>query len=446
MNTLLLYLFESTLCLSVLFAIYWFFLRRETFFQLNRFYLLAMALFSVIFPLLPFRWTPSDPSSSVAVLLEPVMITPAKVEQELQANLHWIEIAAAIYFTGVIIFLLRFVLQLIQIQKITRRFGIRKLHGRRVVFVDRGYSPFSFFNLVYINEAAVPPDSLPTILKHEQVHIRQHHTVDMILIELATLMQWFNPVAWMVGREVKTIHEYLADEGVLQNGISRHKYQQMILDETMGLQVNYLTNNFNVSLLKKRIAMMTKSKSKTWAKSKALIALPVVLLLFFFLTASSFSNSETMNTGTPEFTPIHLLSIPGPVIQDKQKKEKQVKYVSPVTGNEVYTVVEKLPSFPGGEEGYRKFLIENIKYPETAIKNAVTGTVYITFVVEKDGSVREVKVLRGIGSGCDEEALRVVKMMPNWNPGEQKGKPVAVQYNLPIKFNLDKHKKEEPKK
>ena len=317
-----------------------------------------------------------------------------------------------------------------------------------VVFVDRGYSPFSFFNLVFINEVTLPANSLQTILEHEQVHISQHHTVDLILVELATILQWFNPIIWLAGREMKSIHEYLADEGVLQNGISRPGYQQMILDETMGIRVNNLTNNFNVSLLKKRIAMMTKSKSKTWAKSKVLIALPVLLVLLFLLTARSYSNSDVLKvTGSPVFAPVYLTSGPDPVIQDKPKKESQIKYVAPVVaGKEVYTVVEKQPSYPGGQDGYRKFLIENIKYPEEAMKNKVMGTVYITFVVEKDGAVTNVKVLRGIGSGCDEEAVRVVKMMPNWNPGENKGQPVAVQYNLPINFKLDCLKKDEPKK
>jgi TonB family protein len=294
----------------------------------------------------------------------------------------------------------------------------------------------------------IPVGSLPAILEHEQVHIRQRHTLDMILLELAMMVQWFNPLIWLTGREMKTIHEYLADEGVLQNGISRPIYQQMILDETMGIRVNNLTNNFNVSLLKKRIAMMTKSKSKAWAKSKVLIVLPAVLVLLFLLTARSYSNAEALKVaGNQVFAPLHLTSAPDPVIQDKPKKESQIKFVAPVVPEkEVYTVVEKQPSYPGGQDGYRKFLIENIRYPEDALKKGVTGTVYVTFVVEKDGAVTNVKILRGIGSGCDEEAARVVKMMPNWNPGENKGKPVAVQYNLPIKFNLDSKKKEEPKK
>ncbi len=438
MNTILLYLFESTLCIGVLYAIYWFFLRRDTFFLVNRFYLLAMVIFSMLLPLLPLEWVSRGSAAGMVIFLEPVIITPEKVQLTLMNHLGWMEIAAVVYLTGVVIFLLRFVMQMIQLYLITRRFGIRSHNGQRVVFVDRGYAPFSFFNLVFINEKVLPNESLSAILAHERVHIRQRHTLDMILIELAGILQWFNPVIWLAGREMKTIHEYLADEAVLQNGISRHKYQQMILDETMGVRVNGLTNNFNVSLLKKRIAMMTKPKSKTWAKSKVLIALPVLLVLLFLLTARSYSNSEPLTiTGSPVLAPVHLTSAPDPVIQDKQKQETQVKYVAPKPQNEVYTVVEKQPSYPGGQEGYTKFLLENIKYPEAALKKGVKGTVYVTFVVEKDGAVTHVKVLRGIGSGCDEEAVRVVKMMPNWTPGENKGKPVAVQFNLPIKFALN---------
>jgi TonB family protein len=447
MNTILLYLVESTLCVSVLYAVYWLFLRRDTFFRVNRFYLLSMVLFSMLFPLLPLRWTPSDPSASFVVFLEPVLITPEKVQQTLLEHLQWIEIAAVVYFTGLFIFLLRFGLQLIQIHRIARRFEISERQGQRIVFVDRGYSPFSFFNLVFINEAVVHGGSLSTILEHERVHIRQHHTFDMILIELATILQWFNPVIWLAGREMKSIHEYLADEGVLQNGISRSIYQQMILNETMGIQVNNLTNNFNVSLLKKRIAMMTKSKSKAWTKSKVLIVLPVLLVLLFLLTARSYSNSEVLNVAvSPALPPIHIVSDPIPVIQDKPKKETQVKYVAPVVEKDVYKEVEKMPSYPGGDEARIKFMVENIKYPADAMKNKIQGKVFMTFIVRSDGSVTDVKILRGIGGGCDEEAMRVVKMMPKWNPGMNHGKPVDVCFNFPINFALDTHKKEEPKK
>jgi TonB family protein len=443
MNALLIYLAEVSACFAMLFAVYWFFLKRETFFQVNRFYLLAAVLLSGLIPLIPFRWSPGASSAPIMVMLEPVMITPERVVETFRNHLQWMEVAVVVYLTGVILFVLRFGLQLFQLARITRRSGIRHAHGERVVFVDRGYSPFSFFNLVFINEAVVPAAMLPTILEHERVHIRQHHTADMIVIELAILLQWFNPLIWIAGREMKTIHEYLADEGVLQNGISRPLYQQMILDETMGIQVNNLTNNFNVSLVKKRIAMMTKSKSGMWARGKILLALPVLLVTGILLTAGAPDPfTGPVVPGGSENIQADLDPQPELVFQDKQKQQTQIKYAPVDTTKLTYTVVEKMPSYTGGQEAMIQYLVANIQYPPAAKANKVQGTVFVTFVVEPDGTVTNVKILRGIGSGCDEEAQRVVKMMPKWNPGEQKGKPVRVQFNLPIKFKLDADKKE----
>lgn len=102
----------------------------------------------------------------------------------------------------------------------------------------------------------------------------------------------------------------------------------------------------------------------------------------------------------------------------------------------IFMVVEEAPVFPGGEEALRKFLKDNIRYPQQALDASLQGTVFVTFVVEQDGSIGNARVLRGIGKGCDEEALRVVKMMPAWKPGTQRGKPVKVQINLPVRFAL----------
>ena len=447
MNAILIYLAESALSLAVFYAIYWLFLRKETFFRVNRFYLLSMITFSFVFPLLPAGWIPSAPSATMAVILEPVLISPGKMDETLGAHVQWVELAGLVYFTGILVFLLRFLVQLAQIYLIARRFGISSHHGLRVVFVDRGYAPFSFFNLVFINRDAIPSRGLAAVLEHEHVHTSQFHSADMILVELARAFQWFNPAIWLAGREMKCIHEFLADEGVLQNGISRSTYQQMILNATMGIELNDLTNHFNVSLLKKRIAMMTKPKSNTWAKSKLLFALPAILGLLFVVSVRSHGNTEALNTQVS--TAVNLsqdLTATDRVARDQPKAGPGVLYTAPVTQDKkVYKKSEKMPSYPGGSDAMIKFLVSNIKYPEEAKKNKVTGTVFVSFIVRADGSVTDVKVLRGIGSGCDEEAVRVIKLMPNWEPGVEKGKAVDVMFNLPIKFNLDDEKKEEPK-
>jgi len=223
---------------------------------------------------------------------------------------------------------------------------------------------------------------------------------------------------------MKTIHEYLADEAVLQKGTRRALYQQMILDETMGLRLNNLTNNFNVSLLKNRIVMMTKPKSKTWAKSKLLIALPVIVILLFMLKPP--------------------VSYAGTRDQQKQKQEGGVPFFD--TTNHVYLRVEESPTYPGGDEARIKFLLDNIRYPKKAKKNHIQGNVFVSFIVRADGSLTDFKILRGIGRECDKEALRAIKKMPKWIPGKDKGKPVDVSFVLPIQFSLASHKKAEPEK
>lgn len=127
-------------------------------------------------------------------------------------------------------------------------------------------------------------------------------------------------------------------------------------------------------------------------------------------------------------------------IEDQEVKEDTkveiVQREEEVEEEQIFTIVEEMPSFPGGEAELFKYLGKNIKYPQMATDAGISGVVYVTFVVDKDGKIRDVKVLRGIGGGCDEEAVRVVKSMPSWKPGKQRGKAVTVQYNLPIRFTL----------
>jgi len=324
MNDIIQYLIKSTLCLVGLYLVYWLFLRKDTFFAINRIYLLLAIIFSLIAPLFSFHFSPTGTMSPVMVFLEPVLITPEKIESLTSSHLRWTEAIGLIYLTGVIIFTLRFLIQLIQLWIVVRRNGIIHREGMKLIFVDKGYSPFSFFNMIFLKKELSDDEQLKTILQHEQVHIRQFHSLDLILVEILTILQWANPIAWMLQRSVKSLHEYLADEGVINEGVQKIDYQQLIFHQTLGKQLNNLTNNFNVSLIKKRIVMMTKSRSKTVAR---------------------------------------------------------------------------------------------------------------------------MKILRGIGSGCDKEALRVIYLMKPWKPGMDKGKSVRVSFGLPIKFALkEKDKKADNKK
>jgi TonB family protein len=449
MNNVISYLGQSAITLMVLYAVYWLFLRKDTFFHINRFYLLLTLLLSLIIPLFDIRLFSDSPISSVIIMLDPVIITPEKLDTARSGHLSWFEIAGVIYLTGVAIFTLRLMIQLIQLAMIVQRNKITRQEGMNIVFVDRGYSPFSFFNMVFIRKEYYVDGKLTPVLSHEKVHIRQYHTFDLLLMEIVTIVQWFNPFAWFLGRSMKGIHEFLADAGVLKEGFLKSDYQTLILNEAMGLQVNNLTNNFNVSLIKNRIIMMTKSRSGSWAVSKLLITLPAIFCLGLLFSAGSSTIAFAQDQKKDE--PKSLGGSQG--ISGSQQQDSKTKTTKPANTDKmafvepVYTVVEKTPTYPGGDDARIAFMVQNIKYPEQAKKNGVQGKVFVTFVIEADGSVTNVKVLRGIGAGCDEEAIRVISIMPKWNPGMQDGKAVRTQFNLPISFKLDndKDKKEEKK-
>ncbi len=425
-------------CTVVFWLIYRLFLRHETFWGLNRAYLLAVSAAAFVLPALPAGLLPVTAAGPVLpVMLDTVVISPGKLADAAGGGMPIIRLLPWIYAAGALFFGLRLLVQLTGLLRLVARFGIRRQSGMRVVPVGGGFAPFSFFGLVFVDSSRMHEAGLETILAHERVHVRQRHSADLLILELAAAVQWFNPFAWQMIREMKTLHEYLADDGVLQSGVGLRQYRQLILDESMGLRENALANSFNVSLIKKRITMMTKPKSTLWARTRVLIALPALLGLAVLFTAGSTAAKVIPKKVIPALPTVQKAD-PAPAPQEKPKQTTQSKKAVQPAGNEVFTAVEKMPEYPGGQEEMMKFLSTNIKYPEEAVKKNLQGTVYVQFVVKSDGTVSNGKVLRGFDKNCDAEALRVISLMPKWVPGEQRGEKVNVAFTLPIKFALGK--------
>jgi len=436
MDAFVIYLIQSALCLGSLYLIYWFFLKKDTFFTANRFYLISSIILSFVLPMfkVPVFYDNSDVVYVVA--LEAITVTADKIENGIAQNLTLYQSVLIVYLTGASIFLLRFIFQLLQLAFLIRKFGVTKLDGLKIVKINSKYSPFSYFNFIFLNEQNFNDKNLKNILDHEKIHIRQKHSVDLIILEALTIIQWFNPFIWLYKTSLKGIHEYLADEGLLAGGMNKTNYQNLLLSHTVGLQINDLTNNFNQSLIKKRFIMMTKMQSKKFARLKMLLVIPMTALLILCFTFNF--NKNLIGQSSTETTELIKTESVVDLPQDVKKEQQQ---------ENIFTVVEVDAEYVGGEKARVAFLSKNIKYPEEARKNGIQGRVHVTFVVEKDGSITNVRIAKGIGYGCDEEAVRVIKLMPNWIPGKQRGEPVRVQFNLPIVFTLDSKstKKETPK-
>jgi len=454
MSSLASILLQSSVSLALLFSVYYIFLRKDTFFKTNRLFLIASLILSLLVPFIDFSAFMPAKEQILLVILNPVVITPEGISNSIEANTNFYTIGFSVYLTGVFIFTLRFLYQLFQLLMLVKRFRVTRKQGMRIVFTNKNYSPFSFFNLVFLNQKDIDSPESQKIITHERIHIRQWHSLDLMLLEIFTIIQWFNPFIWLYRHAVKTLHEYLADEGVLLSGVDVKVYGALLFQQGTGIQINDLTNNFSKSLLKRRFIMMTKKRTNQFARAKLIFALPLALS---FVLVVSFSpdmlaqQDQKVKTST-QSEKLVVEPAPGdpppPPKQpasaekaDPPKEEPTIVHIIEYQDEEpVFKVVEQMPKFPGGDKALYTYLGDNIKYPDVAKKKGIQGTVYVTYVVEKDGAVSHVKILRGVHESLDNEAVRVIKAMPKWEPGKEKGKAVRVQYNLPIKYTLDSDK------
>lgn len=453
------YLVESGISLSLFALVYFLFLRRETFFSVNRWFLLISIGFSALLPLLhiPFYVSKATMLGEVTVtpyinLLSSVTIYSTSLSQAAERFVLTYSLIGYFYLVGVVFFAGKLLFQIFQINRLIVLNRIVTEGKVKLVFLDRELSPFSFLNYIFISENLQNIHGWEKMLEHERQHIRQGHTFDVLALEIIAVFQWFNPFFWMFRRALRENHEFLADQAVISHGTAPSWYKQILINQYVGDQI-VLANNFNYSLVKNRIQMISKIKSGKIANIKVLIGFVLAASLVAVFACEQ-KQSAKMKVEAPEKTVSivyegHNLQVSGDSIgieklkqlisglnsTDKEAKTESNVSIVPEIG-EVYTVVEQMPEFSGGESELRNFLGKSVKYPPEAIKKGTQGKVYVSFVVAKDGSVSNAKVVRGVDPLIDAEALRVVNAMPKWTPGKQSGKDVAVQFTVPINFVL----------
>ncbi len=288
MNDFVIYIIESGISLALFYSVYWIFLKKETFFAINRIYLVSSVAFSFV---IPFIHIPS-PIASRPLLKGSAVFT--EVSSMPAQSLGISDVLLLIYIWGVVFFLFRFVYQLLKVLMLIRKSGVQKYNGLKVVFIDKNCSAFSFFNYVFINKSNISDDDFQRIIAHEMIHIKQYHSIDLLILEWLTIFQWFNPFVWPYKKSLKETHEYLADYAVIAQGCSAAKYQLLIFEQHVGVKLFEFANNFNQSQIKRRITMMTKSKSKGLAKLKFLLIFPMLCFLIL-----AFADSKTIREPEP---------------------------------------------------------------------------------------------------------------------------------------------------
>ena len=654
MGMFFVYILKSSLCLALFYLFYRLLLSKETFHRFNRLALLGVLALSGA---IPFVKITLQKSAEASISFDEFMlvpeVAPSVAMEEISTPFPWMALVLLVYGLGIVFFWGRHLWSLARMCRVLRSSRREKMEGGITLFIHKEkVAPFSWMNIIVLSEADMQ-ESGDVILAHERAHIKNRHSWDLLLAEVCVFLQWFNPAAWLLKQELQTVHEYEADEWVINNGIDAKTYQLLIIKKAVGARLYSIANSFNHSSLKKRITMMIKKKSNPWARLKYLYVLPLATVAVAAFARPEVSNqfdeisdtkvndlvsvvktievenedsisksnwypavpvaeadtvdrlvlnlevgkkplfvidgvpfgtylslddinaamveSATLLDKTeamklygekakdgalvitskyPEMTKVHKnvkftqgvsasdekFTLNGQVMEYPSKKpvpgasvvirgtthgtladaegkfqlqvkkgdviivsyvglqtqqlpvqsganlvvwmreevqsmeemvvvgmntpseeaDKKVKYTevkvdeteTPQKEEVIFQVVEQMPEFPGGMGEAMKFLAKNIKYPVAAQEAKIEGRVIVQFVVGKDGSISDVHTVKGVSPELDAEAIRVVSLMPKWNPGKQRGQAVSVKYTMPIMFRLQTpkpEKKEEEK-
>lgn len=298
---------------------------------------------------------------------------------------------------------------------------------------------FSFFGKIFIDKHL---EQNSIIFKHEDIHVKQKHFLDLIFFEVLQVVFWFNPIIYFYKKSIAIIHEFLADEEASKIAQNKIAYASLLVSKQFSIQpaTAFTQHFFNHSTLKSRIIMLSKNPSKKTAWLKYGLLAPA---FFVMLVISSFTIVDTQQIGNV-LTKLEEKPLKNEEINHTVSSKFEIKSdtTKPSQIEEIFTTVDQNPEYPGGMSAMYRYLGQNIIYPGKAQKANIQGKVFVKFVIKADGTIDQIKIAKGVNPDLDNEAMRVVRNMPNWHPAMQNGKPVAVYYNLPINFRLEGKKKE----
>ena len=424
MNALFIYLLEASICLGVFYLFYVAVLYRQPSFQYNRAYLLVASGLSWILPLLEVPLSFGS-SATTAGQVASYFLAPAEVGSATAASaldgLYWL---GFVYGVGMLVVLAYYGRQFFCLYRVIRASQPFPVSHRRyqLLYTNGTFPTASFFHyLFWDNSQPLTVEETHQMMRHEETHIQRGHSYDVLYMTLLKTIAWFHPLVYLYDRALTQVHEYEADAGVLAYGAVSQKAYARLLSKHMLTSQNVLPVNhfFYPSQILTRIHMLYSNPKKTpWYRYVLIV--PVFASLFLVFSCQEESDIAKLDDLAEQY----------------KEAETQEERAALSDADDVYMVVEDQPTPEGGMKAFYQYVGQNMKYPTKARRMGIEGKVFIQFVVNKDGALTDVKAIKGIGAGCDEEAVRVIKEASAWNPGQQKGQPVKVRMVMPITFKL----------
>lgn len=433
MNPFTYYLVKMLLCSGIFYAYYYIALRNNRFHQWNRYYILMTTLLSLLIPLLqiplPFYAQPEASAvltytANIITLREQLLPVPHPVDYTLLFTIGYCLIATLL--------LLRIGYSCLKIYRLIKQQPVQSIPPYQFVQSKAVSAPFSFFSYIFWDpQTSLESSTGKQILQHELVHIHEKHSIDKMIMEVTTAICWINPFFHLFKRELAVIHEFIADKKAAAQSDVAH-YAQTILQIALQSSQLAITNSFFHPPIKRRILMLTQLRQPKFSYLRRLLVLPLAAFIFCSLAF------VTGNAGQSNLLPNNTaVNDTVPTTQTTYTATAQVTMAEQTDQDEVFTIVEQPPQFPGGEKALIKYLGENTRYPKAAVANNIEATIFVQFLIDKEGNIKKVKTVgTAKGYGLEEESIRVVNAMPKWKPGVQNKRKVTVQFNLPIHYTL----------
>lgn len=407
-------------------------LRNRSFFRANRYFLLTTLSLALLAPLLPkpdiLPQTYVGGQFSAIQLIFPAEQTSILEFPETAAantadnkSMDWISLCSAFWAIG---FLVSFAKSLVGFNRIRGliKGAIPFRKHNHVLLSEKIKQPFSIGKYVLLpaNIGLCQTDRIEQVLTHEQAHLQQKHHLDLWLLEAIKLLFWWNPLIYWYRNQMREVHEFLADQAVLQE-VHPPVYGETLFYFAQSSKLSPVAHGFAQSSLKRRIEMMLKEPFQ-W--KELWLFMPIGLILFGlwygFIASEGYAIKDTIQSVS---------------IERNTPPESEKEIIVTRKFENLETPTQKA-SFPGGQGELSKFLQNNLRYPQLAEMAGIQGKVFINLNFKEDGSLNDLKLMKGIGSGCDEEAVRVVKLMPKWIPAQKDGKNIPSNYVLGILFEI----------
>ena len=419
MFSFLLYIARAGLYLGLFYAFYLLVMRRTTFFRLNRALLLCGSFLCLMLPFFRLR---TVMTGGLVSELSMVAAGAETAEAAVSASFPWKEVLLAVYAAGALATLTLYALSAWKIRRMMHRGeSTRMADGCRLIVLDEDVPSFSWGRKIVMSRKDLAEN--PAILTHEMMHVHCRHSVDLVLFFPLQLLFWWNPLVWITREELRLLHEYEADEGVIQKGIDATSYQLLLVRKAVGEHRFTLASGFQHAKLKSRIEMMLKPGSSGWMRWSYVALVPVLGCFMFICNPVKAVNLQEATGTFAESAAEERIPAPN---QEESAYHMGAQMV----------LFEQMPRFNGGDtRAFSRWL--NTQSSNQIRNDGVQGRMLVQFTVGADGKVGDVKVLKGLREDLDNKVAQIIASSPDWEPGiNANGVAVPVSFSMPIVFTV----------